>query len=261
MTIHSSLNQVWQPCQVTSFISKLWGRTWNKDSRTRSNFTENCQKIAPGPFLCAQIYLRIRSISLPSRCKFALLLPLFRGLLWGCQSVKFQLHVGILNHGCTNCVSWLWILISIKHGKLSTNGKMHYNMWLFLRWSAPRFFSIRLGLRLQIESVTNSINTTIIYISLYNAISTRQSDFERKYYKTLLHCETLALPLWWNEHKIETWMAVILYTQLLSQAKIYCHCMINEREDQSYVCNITPWPCPPWTMDSENCSYFYIVGF
>ena len=31
-------------------------RAWNEDSRTGSNFTENCQKIAPGSFLCAQIY-------------------------------------------------------------------------------------------------------------------------------------------------------------------------------------------------------------
>ena len=33
-------------------------KTWNKDSRSRSNSTENCQKIAPGPFFCAQIHLK-----------------------------------------------------------------------------------------------------------------------------------------------------------------------------------------------------------
>ena len=46
---------------------------------------ENCQKIAPGPFLCAQIYLKLRNRSIlpPSRCKFALLLLLFQGLVRG----------------------------------------------------------------------------------------------------------------------------------------------------------------------------------
>ena len=56
------------------FFAEIGHRAWKKDSRTRSNFTENGQKIAPGPFLCAHIYLRTRSISPPSRCKFALLL-------------------------------------------------------------------------------------------------------------------------------------------------------------------------------------------
>ena len=37
------------------FVAWVPDRAWNKDSRTRSNFTENRQKIAPGPFPCAQI--------------------------------------------------------------------------------------------------------------------------------------------------------------------------------------------------------------
>ena len=45
-------------------------RAWNKDSRTRSNFTENCQKIVPGLILCAQFYLRTKNIVPSSRCKF-----------------------------------------------------------------------------------------------------------------------------------------------------------------------------------------------
>ena len=93
-----------------------WGRdckAWNKNFRTRSYFT----KIAPGPFLCAQIYLRTRSISPPSRCEFALLLLLFQDLGGGeaCLNIYIKSSMSFWT-----CVSWQCILTNYPRFSMTT---------------------------------------------------------------------------------------------------------------------------------------------